>query len=178
GARRRELVPAAAGQEGALERNEGLAEYTGVKLAGGSVSLAVENLEAAADKPSFVRSFAYGSGPAYRLLLDESGSAWRKPALAGGDLGALLLESRLIALPDELAGTTAQRAGSYDGAGLRVSEQAREENRRRRVAEFRRRLIDGPTLSIPLQKMQVQFNPNELLPIEGFGTIYPTLRVS
>ena len=26
--------------------------------------------------------------------------------------------------------------------------------------------------------MQVQFNPNELLPIEGFGTIYPTLRVS
>ena len=65
---RRQLFPTAAGEEAALELNEGLAEYTGFTLAStavdDAVNAAISRLEHGAGLPSFVRSFAYVSGPA------------------------------------------------------------------------------------------------------------------
>jgi len=31
---------------------------------------------------------------------------------------------------------------------------------------------------IPLRRMQIEFNPNNLQPLQGIGTVYPTLRIS
>src|SRR5207302_4350398 len=80
---RRSLFKEAATEERALEMHEGLAEYTGVKLCG--LTDAEQVLYAAgllerrpSEYSTFVRSFAYVSGPAYGLLLDSASKNWRK----------------------------------------------------------------------------------------------------
>ena len=78
---RRAIFPNAAVEEREMEMHEGLAEYTGVRLSGipNLNQFVVEtDLKEAANKQTFVRSFAYASGPAYAVLLDEAKVAWRK----------------------------------------------------------------------------------------------------
>ena len=79
---RRRLFPKAAAAENALELNEGLAEYTGARLGlrlpEQRLAYATYALARQLDAPSFVRSFAYASGPAYGLLLDEALPDWRR----------------------------------------------------------------------------------------------------
>ena len=66
---RRSLFPDSANNENALELNEGLAEYTGVKLSSADVQETALRanliLRQARNNPTFARSFAYVSGPAY-----------------------------------------------------------------------------------------------------------------
>ncbi|HEV8432882.1 MAG TPA: hypothetical protein VGR95_05670, partial [Thermoanaerobaculia bacterium] len=73
-AKRRSLFADAAANERALEANEGLAEYTGFALRGTGAEetrLAIARRLDGTDRgESFVRSFAYSTGPAYGLLLD------------------------------------------------------------------------------------------------------------
>jgi hypothetical protein len=179
---RRHILPAGASEERALEMHEGLAEYTGVKLASASDQRAREwtahELHEAESTPTFVRSFAYASGPAYGLLLDEMAPGWRKRLKASDDLGTLLAASLSLHLPSDLERAAEQRANSYDADGLRAAEAAREATRQRRLAEYRAHLVDGPVLIIPLQKMKVQFDPNNLQPLGDLGTVYPTMRVT
>jgi hypothetical protein len=179
---RRQIFPTAASEERALEMHEGLAEYTGVKLASASDQRAREwaarKLHEAEGTPTFVRSFAYASGPAYGLLLDETAPAWRKDLKASDDLGTLLAASLSLHLPSDLEKVAEERANSYDGEKLRAAEAAREDARQRRLSEYRSRLVDGPVLIIPLRKMNVQFNPNNLQPLGDLGTVYPTIRVT
>jgi hypothetical protein len=46
-----------------------------------------------------------------------------------------------------------------------------------RIAAYRRLLVEGPVLEIPLGKHQMSFNPSELTPIDGVGVVYPTLTL-
>ena len=39
------------------------------------------------------------------------------------------------------------------------------------------KLVDGPVLAIPLQQMNMQFNPGNLVPLDGLGTVYPDIRI-
>ena len=69
---RREIFPNAAAEENALEMNEGLAEYTGTVFAEPSlpkrIPHLIEALRDAEKTPTFSRSFAYASGPAWGAL--------------------------------------------------------------------------------------------------------------
>lgn len=178
--RRRELFKEAAKLEGPLEMNEGMAEYTGVRLAFPEERAAVEytlrQLDAAATRPSFVRSFAYATGPAYGLLLDRVKPSWNRKAQQTDDLAALLASASKLPAPGmDLA---QKRAEVYDGLKLRASEETREQDRQVRMAEYRRLLVDGPVLEIPLKDSPFSFDPNNVLPLEGVGTVYPTMTVS
>src|SRR5260370_12321918 len=181
-AERRRRFPNAAAEENALERNEGLAEYTGMKLSGESLEAwtqaSIQALHSAAGRDTFVRSFAYVSGPAYGLLLDESAAGWRNSLAKDADLGRMLAESRSITLPNDLAATAEARARDYDGDSLRAAELAREAARQKRIAEYRTKLVGGPGLKIPFVKMNVQFDPENLQPLEGWGRGLPNLRIS
>ncbi len=81
-AHRHHLFPQSVQSELSLEMNEGLAEYTGVKLRGtpesDSIEFIVKKIESSESLPTFVRSFAYTSGPAYGFLLDSANRSWRK----------------------------------------------------------------------------------------------------
>jgi hypothetical protein len=169
--------------ERALEMHEGLAEYTGFKLGGKTdterVDYLIRQIDQAAEKPTFVGSFAYISGPAYGVLLDASGANWRKGLTPQHDLGEFLQRSLKIRLSPNLKAEAEKQASRYDGGALRLAESEREATRQKRIAEYRKRLVDGPILLIPLtNKRSVSINSTNMVPLEGAGTVYPTARVS
>ena len=180
-ARRRELFPDAAQAEREMELNEGLAEYTGVKLSGApdSARFVVEHeLKDAPAKETFVRSFAYATGPAYGLLLDDSGGDWRKAVRTSRrDLAELLLERAGIKLPENIEAAANERARRYGSVALAAAEDRRERARRDLLKNYRARLVEGPVLVIPLQRMNMQFDPGNLVPLDSLGTVYPNIRI-
>lgn len=80
-AERYRRFPDAAQDEAALEINEGLAEYSGVMIGNATpearLEAALHDLRSHVGDASFVRSFAYATGPAYGMLLDEFAEGWR-----------------------------------------------------------------------------------------------------
>ncbi len=177
---RRMIFPQATSEEREMEMHEGLAEYTGVRLSRSpNLNLYVVDgdLKEAASKQTFVRSFAYASGPAYGVLLDETGRNWRKGLKKEDDLGVVLQKTLAIKLPQDIKQAAEERAKIYDGDKLQASETDRENNRRQLVAAYRAKLVDGPVLVIPLQKMSMELNPGNLVPLDSLGTVYPTIRV-
>ena len=179
-ARRRSLFPRAAAEEGALERNEGMAEYTGLVLSGlpGEVlaDRAAVDLERREASESFSRSFAYATGPAYGVLLDESGRPWREALVRGSTLGELLGAS----YDTEPSRVPADgRIGRYNGERVTAIETAREEERLARESDLRARLVDGPVLRLtPGAEFSFSFDPNDAVNLEGSGTVYGTARVT
>jgi hypothetical protein len=178
-AHRRTLFPKAEKEERVLEMHEGLAEFSGVRLSGRPdvTQFAARQLKEAERKQSFTRSFAYASGPAYGLLLDEAGKEWRKGLRPESDLGLLLQRSMALKPPANIEQAIAEAAQRYASDALRASETERENNRRRRIAAWRERLVDGPALVIPLRQMNMQFDPNNLQPLDDLGTVYPNIRI-
>ena len=180
---RRTLFPQASDTERGLEMNEGLAEYTGVRLGAPTdaqaFAYARREIEGANRRPTFARSFAYISGPAYGLLLDATNTNWRGGLNAQADFGALLAQAAKIKLPADLPASAERRADEYDGRVLRAAEDERAAAREKQLAEYRAQLVTGPTLVLPLtERMRYSFDPNNVVPLAGAGTIYPTLRVT
>jgi hypothetical protein len=179
-AERWRIFPQAAVEEPALERNEGTAEYTGLRLSGRAPQeqLAGAREQLRADRPSFVRSFAYATGPAYGLLLDALEPDWKSRLNTGKSLSALLRDAVDKTGATGTASATG-RAAAYDGAALRSEETARARAMEEWRARYRARLVDGPKLTLRHgQKMSIGFNPGNLLPLGELGTVYPTLRLS
>src|SRR5262249_4510894 len=59
-----------------------------------------------------------------------------------------------------------------------VAEEERDRARRQALVAARAKFVDGSVLRVPLEKMQMSFDPGGLQPLEGMGTVYTTLRVS
>ena len=172
-AARRTLTAQAGDQERQLEMNEGLAQYTGVRLSGGdAVAEALKGLALAEEQNSFVRNFAYFSGPPYGLLLDAAAPDWRRGLGAGDALGALLA-ARTGAPPVEAPAAEAR----YDGVGTRADEARRAERARAAAAAWTAKLVDGPRLTLAFEDMNISFNPSTIVVLGGNGAVYPTLRV-
>jgi hypothetical protein len=173
------LFPNAAAEEMALEVNEGVPEYTGVRLGlttpEARTAFAVRDLSAFVDAPTFVRSFAYATGPAYGLLLDAVDPRWVGRAGDGTRFDERLARAYDITPTFSDLPT---RAARYDAGPLRAAEEARESARQARLAAYRARLIDGAVVVLPLDRSNFQFNPQTLTPLEGVGMIYPTLRLT
>jgi hypothetical protein len=145
---RRMLYPGSAESERDVEITEGLAHYTGTVLAASSPEDAIAsavNLAAVDTVESFVRSFPTTSGVLYGLLLDAASPGWTRRVRSTDDLGKLLMQ----ALDVQPATEATASAARYGGAEVRASEQQREQRRQERIAELRRRFIDGPVLQIP-----------------------------
>jgi hypothetical protein len=181
-AARYQLFASAAADEKALELNEGLAEYTGVSLGNrthkAQVDAAVFDLSAHVNDQTFVRSFAYATGPAYGLLLDRYMPDWRQKLRSAPSLSDLLQKAAHVSLPQKAGEAAAERALGYDGAALRGVELQREKKRQQVLAVNTAKFIDGPLLVIPLHHTNIQFDPRSLQPLEKLGTVYPTMRIS
>ena len=179
---RHSLFPNAAAEERALELNEGLAEYTGLTLSGlppwvladrAAVELATREQQA-----SLSRSFAYASGPAYGILLDEANAPWRRGISTSTDLAGLLRST--YRLPFENAAPDAEaRAARYDGARVMAIETETAERAAAAEARARARLVDGPTVSfLPGDGFRFSFDPNAATPLGDIGTVYESARIS
>ena len=171
---RRKIYPASVEDERGQEITEGLAAYTGTVLAAESAADAIvgaidllTGMEAAALEASFVRTFAYVSGPAYGLLLDASSPDWRRNVRGSDDLGTLLMR----ALSVQPATDATASATRYGGAEIRASEQRREDERQQRLDELRQRFVDGPVLLIPGGGSGMTDSRGAAV-IPGLGTVY------
>jgi hypothetical protein len=203
---RRNLIPGAAENENRLEANEGVAEYTGVKLSARYPQEAALVAELALgngpNRSPFVRSFAYVSGPAYGILLDESGMRWRKKLKPDSDLGVLLARAYRISRPGQHAKANCgiacidcqiacpqlpaplvtalptateaiSRAQKYDGDEVVAREKEREVRQQKIIAEDRARLIDGPVLVLPASPdINYSFDPNEVTAIDENNSVF------
>jgi hypothetical protein len=170
-AERHRLFPNAAAGESALELNEGVAEYTGVRLSSITVADFAKSLDSAARLPSYVRSFAYYTGPAYGLLLDVLRPDWRVGLKPGMDLTALL--------PIAPAKNAAAQAQLYAVDALRSMEIERERKRSEQQAEYMRRFVEGAVLTVRNHgQWKFTFDPNNVIPLGDRGTVYPQLRLS
>ncbi len=176
---RRGLFPGAAADEDGLERNEGMAEYTGLVLGGLPTAAlahrAAVGLEQQEARETFSRSFAYATGPAYGVLLDASGRSWRE-ALVGGATLTELLEASYA--PEVSRVPAEGRVAGYNGERVIAIETARDEARLAREAELRERFVDGPLLlMVPGSEFSFSFDPNDAFNLAGIGTVYGTTRV-
>jgi hypothetical protein len=170
-------------EENDLMLNEGLAEYTGVRLSGYSHEDQVKrtiNLLRAYDQASTVsRSFAYPTGPAYGLLLDRAEPQWRARIVEAGDLAGAL-EKAINFAPAALSDDEIMaRAAAYDAESIMVEEIARQEAREARIAELRNMFITGPVLIIPMDgETSFSFDPGGAEALPGQGTVYSSMRIT
>ncbi len=176
-AERHARYPGADTLERALELQEGLAEYTGHRLAfptageGDRYGAAV--LTGFESRPTYVRSAGYASGPALGLLLDRYARGWR-PRVRQEGLAPQLAAALGFSPPEDLHAQAMARAGAYGGAALAAEEDARAAERQRRLGVYRARLVDGPVLVLREEGLMRSFNPNNLIPFPEGGTVYPT----
>jgi hypothetical protein len=173
---RRARFPGSAPEEDGLELNEGLAEYTGVVVGlrdpAARVDAALRALARGAEVRSFVRSFAYATGPALGLLLDRHAPGWRARIAELASLSDALAAAVDAPRPD-----ADRAAASYGGTALRAAEDARAAERDAAVRRYRARLVDGPVATLRLFDMHIAFDPNTVQPIGAPGSVYPTLRI-
>jgi hypothetical protein len=178
---RRSLFPDSAKNENALELNEGLAEYTGVKLSSADTAETAVRanliLRQARNNPTFARSFAYISGPAYGALLDLSSKPWRASMKQAPDFGALLQQRYGITVR---ASEAAARAAitRYEGDEIVRVETEQERRRNAQIAEAKKKFVDGPVLLLSLSdEVRYSYDPNNVFGIDASNTVYPTMRI-
>jgi hypothetical protein len=146
---RRRRFPGAAEHERRDEIREGLASYTGIAAWANSPAdarrAAASALGGDQSHGSFVGNFEAASGPGYGVLLDDLLPGWRRQVRGTSDLGDLLASAANRPPTTDVAAAAAR----YDGAALRSAEEARDRAQQVRVADLRRRFVDGPVLTMP-----------------------------
>jgi hypothetical protein len=115
-----------------------LAEYTGAKIGLAATGLSDKRLTAElADyetRASYVRSFAYATGPAIGLLLDRYASDWRTRVRTRHDPAGLLAAALGVHADDGLERESKTAARAYDAAAVMAAEDARAADRATRLA--------------------------------------------
>ncbi len=178
-ARRRVGYPGSDSAEASLEMQEGLPEYTGHRMAmlvtGAGLARVAEHVAGYEKTPSFVRSFAYGSGPGLGVLLDRFSPGWRAAVGTQRDPGAMLGQAIHFRQPRNLATMARARAMEYGWQDVDQEEAARESTREPMMRDFRARLADGPTITLRqlLDSLSWGFDPTALIAFDLASVIYP-----
>jgi hypothetical protein len=114
-----------------------------------------------------VRTFTYTSGPAYGLLLDAASPGWTRTVRGSDDPPAMLMRALGVQPVVDVAAVAAR----YGGADLRAAEERRNQQRQTRIAELRRRFVDGPVFVMPCGGGGTS-NSLGAVVIPGAGTVY------
>ena len=175
---RHRICPGSETMEAAMERQEGLPEYTGVFVAlretGEHIDREAREIEAWEDSDAFARSFGYATGPALGLLLDRYAAGWRA-RVADNSLDAMLISALHLKLPLDPEQEAQRRAKPYGYAAVAAAEHEREERHKAVLAELSSKFLEGPVLDFPQAgALRRNFNPGSLVPFPPHGTYYPT----
>jgi len=173
------LFPDAKSSENLLELNEGLATYTGIMMSGRNDSEIIKYFESKLigfqNYPTFVRSFAYITTPLYGFILGRSDKNWNKQINNDTNLTDYFLKSFYLSIPDNLP---ADKLNLYGFEKINSEETKREQEIKQRIAAFKTIFIEHPHFEIKLEKMNISFDPRNIMPLEGYGTVYPDVRVT
>jgi hypothetical protein len=179
-AERRALYPGSDSLEATLEIQEGLAEYTGQRLAmqltGEGPTRVGKYVRDYETTPTFVRAFAYGTGPAIGILLDQFDPNWRDAVRTKRDIGSLLAQAIHFQRPRNLARASRARAQEYGWDEVDRTEAARDSARAPAMQGYRARLGDGPVITLRQSKDSLawSYDPTELIGFDLQSTVYPS----
>lgn len=176
-AARHAAFPGADTLEAALELHEGLAEYTGARVAYTEHELpqrVADMTEAGERRTSYVRALGYITGPALGVLLDRYAPGWRGRAAEIASLAGELKVALDIADGELDVSAAPAVAERYGYAVVTAAEDARAAEHEVRLAAYRRAFIEGPVLELRAANLSASFNPNQVVPLPGAGTVYPT----
>jgi hypothetical protein len=173
------LFPEAVSSENLMELNEGLAAYTGIMMSGRNynetISYFEQKLKEFQNWPTYVRSFAYLTTPLYGFILSRTDNKWNRQIGDTTDLTGYFIRVFSLKVPVTLCPDCLNK---YGFEKIVSEETRREEDKIVQIAEFKKILIDQPHLQIRLEKMNISFDPRNLIPVQGYGTVYPTMRIS
>lgn len=174
---RQERFPGSMQREDALERHEGVAEYTGRVLARDPAMVAhmVQRLQEGDHMDTYARTFAYFTGPAYGMLLDRLVPGWRRSWNKQTGLAPLLAQR--VGLSDSAPAMLDDIHGHYDLAAIRLEEQARAARAHAQFEALRTRLVTGPVLTVKLNGASFAFNPSKVMLLPPYGSAYGSIRV-
>ncbi|UMQ41433.1 hypothetical protein MKS83_18855 [Chryseobacterium sp. Y16C] len=168
--------------ENLLELNEGIAEYTGSIISGRDrMQLSehfIKNINSFLSNPTFVRSFAYQTIPIYGYLLDNTKKGWNREITIKTNLTDYFIKAFDITISNDLRKTTALLLNQYNGKAIISEEEAREKETQKMIAEYKSKFITQPHFELVFEKMNVSFDPRNIIPIEDKGTVYPNIRVT
>jgi hypothetical protein len=179
-AQRRSIYPGSDSLEATLEIQEGLAEYTGQRLAmqltGEGTPRVAKYVRDYESTPTFVRAFAYGTGPALGVLLDDFSPNWRDSVRVTRDLGLLLARAINFRAPANLAKAARARAQEYGWEEVDRTEASRDSVRAPAMREYRARLAEGPiiTLTQSRDSLSWSYDPTELVGFDLSSAVYPS----
>ena len=177
---RRSLFPGSDSLETSLEMQEGLPEYNGERLALQMTGLTPSRVARAVAMRehlgTYVRGFAYGTGPALGVLLDRFAPTWRTAVRTHRDPAGLLAEAIRFQPPATLGGTARARAREYGWVQVDSEESDRERARAPEMRRYQARLVDGPTITFRQSRDSLAwgFDPNSLIGYDQGHTIYPS----
>jgi hypothetical protein len=179
---RHQLFPDAKISENSLEINEGIAEYTGTILSGRSKYELQKYYVSIIDKfykfPTFVRSFAYFTIPIYGYFMQQSNDKWNlkinnKTNLTDFILGFYNLKHSKLSQEEIM-----QIGKFYNIDSIIEFEQNRELRRLVQIKKFKAQFLGDSIIKIRLENMNIGFNPDNLMPLDTFGTVYPNLKIT
>lgn len=176
------IYPGADSTENLLELNEGICEYTGVILSERTPQEMkihfVKSIEQFLKRPTFVRSFAYETIPIYGYLLRSTQKDWNQEIDAKTNLTEYFLKAFHIQLPNDLKESATEAAAQYDGQKVFDEEIKRGEKIRQTKIGYHQKFVYQPHLSLPLENMNMSFDPTNIMPLDSVGTVYPNIRVT
>jgi len=175
--------PGSNSTENLLELNEGLAEYTGLKFSGRNndqmIPHLLNSLREFHKNKTYVRSFAYQTVPIYGYLTSRYVDYfWNKEIDMNSDLAYYFMSAFEIATPPNLKIYTSGILSEYNGERITMEEKQREQDNLKLVKDLVAKFVTGSHFEIAFEKMNVSFNPSNLIPLENYGTVYPTLRIT
>ncbi|MEY8760559.1 hypothetical protein [Chryseobacterium tongliaoense] len=179
---RNAVFPGSNDIENQLELNEGLAEYTGFIISNRNKEQTkqhfINSVNTFIKNPTYVRSFAYNTTPMYGYLLSRKDKYWNQKISAESNLTDFFIENLSIKIPTDLKASVEKILKTYNGELIIQEEQSREEKIKIKIAEYKSKFIEQPHFEIGFEKMNISFDPRNILPIEDKGTVYPNMRVT
>lgn len=179
---RQNEFPGADSGERVLELNEGMANYTGVRLAGGTrqeqelraadILLRLDTLK------TMARGFAYTTGPAYGLFLDEAAPGWPRQVRPNSDLAGLLANAIRLDLGGLDSARVMSAARKYGYQEVAGQEARIADDRNVRLVGFRKRFVEGPVLQLPMMSMQIEMGPSAQESLDTLGVVYPAAKIA
>ncbi len=179
---RHSLYPGSDSTENLLELNEGITEYTGAIISGRNhkqmTKYFIKGINHFYKNPTFVRSFAYYNTPIYGYLLYKTNKNWHKEISVETSLTNYFAKAFDVKIPIDLTERISDILRYYNGDIIIQEETEREKKTKKLIAGYKNKFVEQPHFEIDFEQMNMSFDPNNVMPLEDKGTVYPNIRVT
>jgi hypothetical protein len=179
---RYKIFPGADTSENWAELNEGIAEYSGVMMSGRSNKEIEIRFQQKIDElmsfGTFVRTFAYRTTPVYGYCLKKSNKNWNKEINITTNLTAFFIKQLGLSIPTDLSEFMETYTKQDFAKSIIADETEREEKTKKQIALYKDRFIVQSHFEILFEKKSISFDSRNLMPLENYGIVYPTLTAS